>query len=66
MKKLYITEEERNLIASTPERECWICDELINNINKDKTGYFLKKKKLVEGGIKEHLKQILNRDVAFK
>lgn len=66
MKKFYLKENEVRLVASTPKSECWICNLLINNFNKDDTGYYLKDKKVIDDGIEEHLRQIINRDVVFK
>jgi len=65
MKKFYLSSDEVKIIASTPKRECWICNDLINNINKDENGYFLKEKNIIDDGIEEHLKQILNKEIIF-
>jgi len=51
-----IPAKELNLIASTPERECWICEDFLNTpflISDD----YLKN----DIGIKEHLRQIIDR-----
>lgn len=43
MEKLYLSEDEKNLICSTPPKECWLCNELSNNIYKSGNKfYFLK------------------------
>jgi len=65
MKKLYITEDERNLIASTPPNECWLCNLLSNNIRKDKEGIFFSEIIFVDDGIIEHLHQIIKREFIF-
>jgi hypothetical protein len=59
MNKIRITKTERRLIASTPERECWICDEIVSNIQKDKKGYYLNKKWIKKEGFGDHLAQII-------
>jgi len=59
--KLRITKYERELIASTPPHECWVCDRIVNNIYKDEKGYYIKKSWLRNMGWKEHLEQILHK-----
>lgn len=65
MKKFYISKEERKLIASTPSRECWICDLFSNNVRKNKNGYFIPEKILSDDGLVEHIEQIVRREVSF-
>ncbi len=60
MKNIYITKEQRKLIASTPKKECWICHEVSNNIKKDKKGLFIPGN-ILNGGMLEHLDQIIER-----
>jgi hypothetical protein len=38
---MIITATELNLIASTPQRECWICEDLINHSIKNLDNSFL-------------------------
>lgn len=61
MKNFYITENERNLIASTPQKECWICDLFSNNIRKNNNGFFISENTFSDDGIVEHLHQIIRR-----
>ncbi|MBU1017051.1 hypothetical protein KJ678_02705 [Patescibacteria group bacterium] len=63
--KFFITEEDYKLIASTPEKECWICDVLINSVRVNQKGIYLTKKALLDEGIAEHLMQIVKRDIVF-
>jgi hypothetical protein len=66
MKRFYLKENEVRLVASTPKTECWICNMLIRNIYKDDLGYYLKDKKVIDDGIEEHLRQLINRDIVFE
>jgi hypothetical protein len=60
---MIITLKERDLIASTPQKECWICEDILNHIHITLTG------KLDIWGdylrnntdIREHLRQIIGR-----
>jgi len=61
---MIITEKERDLIASTPQRECWICEDIINHIRVNYRGknFFIPEYYLKEAfGIREHLRQIIHR-----
>lgn len=58
--RIYITEAERQLIAQTPPKECWICDVIINSILKDEQGnYYIPDSVLEDEGMVEHLEQII-------
>jgi hypothetical protein len=53
---MQLSQEEINLIASTPKNECWMCEEILNNLH----GQILNDKFLKENpDIKEHLLQII-------
>lgn len=65
MKKFYISEQERRLIALTPPKECWICNLFSNNVQKNKEGFFISEKLLSDDGIIEHLSQIIKRKVTI-
>ena len=58
--RIYITNEDRHYIASTPERECHLCAKLFNAIDKDYLGYFVDTALMDEwdDGIEEHLRQL--------
>jgi hypothetical protein len=60
---MIITAKELNLIASTPEKECWICEDLINHSIKNLDNSFLIPENYLENdiGIREHLKQLIGR-----
>jgi len=62
-RKIRLTKEEAYRIARTPPNECWICAYLTERIGKDEQGYFLLESDLEDEGIKEHLKQILGRNL---
>jgi hypothetical protein len=64
--KFYISETERLKIASTPPKECWICNSFSNKLRKDKKGYFLPKYVFEGWDIIEHLEQIIKREVIFQ
>jgi len=61
MTKIRITKKERDLIASTPQGECWICDEIANNIKRDERGYYIDKKWLESEGFVPHFEQLIRR-----
>lgn len=63
--KFYISKEEQMLIASTPPKECWICDLFSNNFHSDKKGIYLPEKVFEDDGIIEHLHQIIKREISF-
>ncbi len=65
MEKFYLKNGEWRLIASTPEGECWICDELCNSVEKDDKGSFIPTSAIYDDGIKEHLQQIVGREIIF-
>jgi hypothetical protein len=51
-----LTQKQIILIASTPKNECWICEEILNNLHGQKLNdNFLKE----NPDIKEHLLQII-------
>lgn len=58
-----ISLKELELIASTPENECFICKEIIENVctdlegNKYISSFYLRH----NPDVREHLKQILKR-----
>jgi hypothetical protein len=60
---MIITTKELNLIASTPNKECWICEDLIEHTNIDLEG----KRDIDElylrenPDVREHLRQIIGR-----
>ncbi len=58
-RKIRLTERNFNVIAQTPKKECWICDELLKLVEKDKEGYFILETNIDDQGIKEHLRQLL-------
>ena len=60
---MIITAKELNLIASTPQKECWICEDLINHSIKNLDNSFLIPENYLENdiGIREHLKQLIGR-----
>ena len=64
--KFYITEPERLKIASTPPKECWICNLFANNFKKNNKGYYLPDRIFEDDGIIEHLEQIIVREVNFE
>lgn len=61
MEKVYITKEQRRLIASTSPKDCWICALLSDNVQKDSRGLFIPGKVFTDDGIIEHLDQIIER-----
>lgn len=63
--KCYISREEHRLIASTPPKECWICDLFSNNFYTDKKRLCLPNKIFEDDGIVEHLEQIIKRKMRF-
>ncbi len=64
MEKVYITKKENNLIASTPSNECWICDDIINNVKKDKNGkLYIDLDYLEKNDFVEHLEQTIGRKI---
>jgi len=58
-----ITLKELELIASTPENECFVCSEIIQNIHinlegqREIYGDYLRK----NPDVREHLRQIIKR-----
>jgi len=62
-KVIRLTKEEVLLIASTPPRECWICDYLVEQVEKDEEGYYIPESKLFDEGIREHLNQIIGKEI---
>jgi len=60
---MIITAEELYLIASTPKRECWICEDLIDHSIKNLDNTFLIPEDYLNNNenIREHLKQIIKR-----
>lgn len=60
---MIITKKELNLIASTPQNECWICENIIKHIYTNLSD----KKEISEiylrnnFDIREHLRQIINK-----
>jgi hypothetical protein len=61
---MIITEKERDLIASTPRNECWICEDIINHIqiNLRNEDFYISEYYLIENEfIREHLRQIIKR-----
>jgi hypothetical protein len=63
--KIYITEEERLLIASTPHRECWMCRLFSQKIKQNKSGYYLLESVCEDWGMIAHLEQIIGREVIY-
>lgn len=64
--RIYITEKELNLIASTPPKECWICDELIKNTFTTKDGRRYLRYSQMDDSFIEHLEQIINREAKIE
>jgi len=60
---MIITAKELYLIASTPERECWICEELIKHSIKNLDDTFLIPENYLKNNldIREHLRQIIGK-----
>lgn len=65
MKRIYLTEEESNLIALTPPKECWICDLFYDNVYKNRKGLFIPRRIFQDYGLIEHLHQIVKREIIF-
>ena len=58
-----ITVKENNLINSTPEKECWLCNEISENIIcNGKDSFAIDDNYLsYNSDIREHLKQLIGR-----
>ena len=59
-----ISKKELDLIASTPKKECWICQDIIRHTKRliFIKGFVVEEKYLKENtSIKEHLRQIIRR-----
>ena len=66
MIKVYLTQKEMEIISLTPPNECWICDNLFENIRRDKKGIYILEKFLLDNGFSEHLKQLLKRPLSVR
>ncbi len=64
--KFYISKEEQRLIASTPLKECWICDTFSKNFHSDKKGIYFPNEIFSDNGLIEHLYQIVKRKITFE
>jgi hypothetical protein len=61
-----LTQEEAETIVSdcgASAGECWICEMFVQKLRKDQDGLFLLPEALEDGGLVEHLRQIIGRDV---
>jgi hypothetical protein len=60
---MIITSKELYLISSTPEKECWVCEDLIKHCYKNLDNSFLIPDDYLANNldIREHLRQIIKR-----
>jgi len=61
-RKIRLSREEVRRIASTPQKECWLCAYFTELIDEDEGGYFIYESDLKDEGMWEHLRQLINRE----
>lgn len=61
-RKIRLSHKEVNLIFSTPTKECWICALFSKKIRKDSEGCYIQNSVLSDDGLREHMRQLLDRE----
>jgi hypothetical protein len=61
-RKIRLQEQEVWIIASTPQKKCWMCNYLLELIDEDEDGYFIYEDDIKDESMMEHLRQLIKRD----